>query len=200
MSIHTFGDSHSSSGWNFCDNIKTHHLGPILCYSFGIQKLNRCDIRKFKVKDGDSVIFCFGEIDCRCHIQKYITTDKSYKKIIDEIIENYIHAIKINLENSKVKLKNICIFNIPPTAEKHTIPGQDKAKYPLLGTDEERKSYGIYFNKILNDKCKENNWIFFDVYDNYIDNNGYLNKELSDGNVHIKDGSFLKKFIIKHFL
>ena len=32
-SIHTFGDSHSQFGWN--DNIKKHHLGPILCYSFG---------------------------------------------------------------------------------------------------------------------------------------------------------------------
>ena len=33
MSIHTFGDSHASkihSGWKHCDNIKAHHLGPVL--------------------------------------------------------------------------------------------------------------------------------------------------------------------------
>lgn len=38
MSIHTFGDSHGSnihSGWKECCNIIAHHLGPILCYSFG---------------------------------------------------------------------------------------------------------------------------------------------------------------------
>ena len=200
MSIHTFGDSHSCNGWGGCDNIKTHHLGPILCYSFGKEKLNRCDIRKFNIKDGDTVIFCFGEIDCRCHIYKYITKDKSYKIIIDEIIHNYIDAIKINLKNCKVKLKNVCIYNIPPTPKKHTIPDQNRAKFPLLGTDEERKSYGVYFNNCLKNICEENNWVFFDVYNFYIDNHGYLNKELSDGNVHIKNGSFLKKFIENYLL
>jgi len=201
MTIHTFGDSHASkkmSGWKDCDNIEAHHLGPVLCYSFGKEILNRCNIEKFNIKDNDSVVFCFGEIDCRCHIQKYITNVESYKMIIDEIVNNYIHAIKINLENCKVKLKNICIYNIPPTVEKHTIPGHEKAKFPLLGTDEERKSYGIYFNKCLKEECEKNNWIFFDVYGSYCDNNGYLSKKFSDGNVHIADAIFIKKFIIDY--
>jgi hypothetical protein len=63
MTFHTFGDSHSSkiiSGWRDCVNIKDHHLGPILCHSFGREKLNRCNISKYNLKDGDSVIFCFG--------------------------------------------------------------------------------------------------------------------------------------------
>lgn len=36
MSIHTFGDSHASnihSGWKDY-NIKAHHLGAVLCYTF----------------------------------------------------------------------------------------------------------------------------------------------------------------------
>lgn len=62
MSIHTFGDSHASniSGWKNCDNIKAHHLGPVLCYSFGKENLNRCNIEKFDIKENDSVVFCFG--------------------------------------------------------------------------------------------------------------------------------------------
>ena len=99
-----------------------------------------------------------------------------------------------------MKLKHVCIYNIPPTPEKHTVPNQDKAKYPLLGSDEERKSYGIYFNNCLKEACKENNWIFFDVYDSYCDNNGYLNKKLSDIGVHINNGIFMKKFIIDYLL
>ena len=43
MSIHTIGDSHSYNGWN---RIINHHLGPVLCYSFGKEKINRCDIMK----------------------------------------------------------------------------------------------------------------------------------------------------------
>jgi len=36
---------------------------------------------------------------------------------------------------------------------------------------------------------------YFLAINSYIDNNGFLNKELSDGNVHISDGTFIKKFI-----
>ena len=201
MSIHTIGDSHASnilSGWKDCDNIKPHHLGPMLCYSFGKEVLKRCNIENFNIKDNDTVIFCFGEIDCRCHIHKHITTVKSYKMIIDEIVNNYIHAIKVNLENCKVKLKNICIYNVVPPVQKYNTC--ENKTYPYLGSDKKRKSYVLYFNNCLKEKCKENNWIFFDVYDSYCDNNGYLSKKLSDGNVHIKDGIFIKKFIIDYLL
>jgi hypothetical protein len=36
--IHVIGDSHSSnsiSGWKDCENIVSHHIGPVLCYTFG---------------------------------------------------------------------------------------------------------------------------------------------------------------------
>ena len=177
---------------------KAHHLGPVLCYSFGKEILNRCNIEKFNIKDNDSVVFCFGEIDCRCHIHKHITNVKSYKMIIDEIVNNYIHAIKINLENCKVKLKNICIYNVVPPIQKYNTI--ENPEFPYLGSDEERKSYVLYFNKCLKEKCKEDNWIFFDVYGSYCNNNGYLSKKLSDGNVHIANGIFIKKFIIDYLL
>ena len=201
MVIHTIGDSHSKYGWlehlgdrwEDLDYINRHHLGPVLCYSFGKKNLDICDINKFNIKNDDSVVFCFGEIDCRCHVHKYINSVKSYKMIINEIIHNYINAIKINLENCNVKLKNICVFNIPPTPQKKQV--KSKVNFPLLGTDEERKSYATYFNKCLKDKCNENKWIFFDVYDSYCDNNGFLNKKYSDGDDHILNSCFIKKFI-----
>jgi hypothetical protein len=52
MSIHTFGDSHSStriSGWKDCNNVIAHELGALLCYSFGKEKLNRFDIRNYDI-------------------------------------------------------------------------------------------------------------------------------------------------------
>lgn len=193
MSIHTFGDSHCYSGWN--DNIIQHHIGPVLCYSFGKEKLSRCDISKFNVKDGDTIILCFGEIDCRCHIHKHITSNNTYQNIIDNIIYNYIEAIKVNIINSGLKLKNICIYNVVPPIQKHNT--QENPLFPYLGNDEERKSYVLYFNKVLKQKCIENNFVFFDIYDYYTDINGFLNKELSDGNVHIKNNFYLNDFINK---
>lgn len=198
MTIHTFGDSHASniySGWKDCDGVISHHLGPVLCYSFGKEKLFRCDISNFDIKNNDSVVFCFGEIDCRCHVNKHITYKKTFDIIINEIVCNYADAIKINIENCKVKLKTICIYNVVPPVNSYNT--SENKVYPFLGSDDERKSYVLYFNKRLKEICEEYGWIFFDIYDFYTDTNGFLNKELSDGGVHIKNGRFLKEFINK---
>ena len=90
MSIHTIGDSHSGNGWT---GIIQHHLGPVLCYSFGKEKLNRCDIRNFNIKDGDTIVFCLGEIDCRCHIHKF---KEQYKELIEKINEFFTHIRELN--------------------------------------------------------------------------------------------------------
>jgi hypothetical protein len=190
MTIHTIGDSHSYNGWS---GITNHHLGPRLCYSFGRDKLNFCDIRNFNIQDGDTIIFSLGEIDCRCHINKHINETTKYEDIIDNIVYNYIEAIKLNIETSQLELKNICIYNIVPPIEKHNT--HENPSQPYLGSDEERKNYVLYFNKKLKEKCSENNYIFFDIYDNYIDENGFLRKDLSDDNVHIREGEYITNFI-----
>ena len=56
--IHTIGDSHSMFGWNQCKNIKINHIGPILCYSFGQEKLNRINLKRYNIEENDIVIFC----------------------------------------------------------------------------------------------------------------------------------------------
>ncbi len=190
MSIHTIGDSHSCNGWT---GIINHHLGPVLCYSFGKEKLNRCDIRNFNIKDGDTIIFCLGEIDCRCHVNKHINKNITYKHIINNIVYDYFAAIELNITISEIKFKNICVYNIVPPIQKYNT--HENPEYPYLGTDEERKSYVLYFNEKIKEKCIEKGYVFFNIYDKYEDENGFLKKELSDGNVHIKDGSHITNFI-----
>ena len=189
MSIHTIGDSHATNGWY---GVIEHHLGPLLCYSFGKGKLNRCNILDYNIKNGDSIIFCLGEIDCRCHIYKHVNENTTYQQIINEIIDNYFEAIDINIKNSNLKLKNICVFNVVPPIQRY------KTNEPsvLCGSDEERKEYVLYFNKKIKEKCLIYKYIFFDVYDKYTDNNGFLNYKLSDTRVHIKNGYHLGEFII----
>jgi hypothetical protein len=195
MSIHTIGDSHSTHGWS---GVITHHLGPLLCYSFAKENLNRCDISKFSIKDGDTIIFCLGEIDCRCHIHKNITPGSSYRDIIDNIIDGYFEAIDINVATSQLKLKNVCVYNVvPPVNKNNTI---EHPHYPYLGSDDERKQYVLYFNEKVKEKCILKNYIFVDVYDKYTDPDGFLRKDLSDGNVHIGDGVHIRDFITEHIL
>ena len=170
-----------------------HHLSALLCYSFGKEKLNRCDIRNFNIKDGDTIVFCLGEIDCRCHIHKHITETTTYQDIINNIVDNYFEAIELNVSISQIKLKNVCVYNVVPPIQKYNTP--ENPEYPYLGTDEERKQYTLYFNEKIKEKCIEKKYIFFDIYNNYIDENGYLRKDLSDGNVHIRNGIYISNFI-----
>jgi hypothetical protein len=190
MSIHTIGDSHSGNGWS---GIIQHHLGPVLCYSFGKEKMYRCDIRNFNIKDGDTIVFCLGEIDCRCHIHKHITETTTYQDIINNIVDNYFEAIELIVSISQIKLKNICVYNVVPPIQKYNTA--ENPEYPYLGTDEERKHYTLYFNEKLKEKCFKKKYIFFDIYNNYIDENGYLRKDLSDGEVHIGNGIYISNFI-----
>lgn len=190
MTIHTVGDSHSANGWS---NIISHHLGPVLCYSFGKKKLDLFDIRSFNMKDGDTLVFCLGEIDCRCHVNKHISDTVTYQDVIDEIIVNYFETIKLHLEVAQINLKHVCVYNVPPPIERHNT--WENPEFPYLGTDEERRQYALYFNSKLKEKCFENGYVFFNIYDKYADDNGYLFKSMSDNNVHIADGRYIIQFI-----
>jgi hypothetical protein len=199
MTIHTFGDSHSHTGWI---GVEMHWLGPVLCYSFGKEKLNRCDISKKNIKHGDTVIFCFGEIDVRNHIKKHITDTVTYQDIIDSLVKNYFDAIELNVINSGLKLKNVCVYNIPPTCSWIETLDQNDPKHPelpWLGNKEERKSYALYFNIKLREKCLEKGYIFFDIYNKCCDENGFLRHDLSD-TVHVTDSNILSEFIKEHNL
>lgn len=198
MKIHTFGDSHSRFGWDCIkkQNIEIHHIGAKLAFSIGSRKEKLLCLENYEIENGDTIVFSFGEIDCRCHVHKHAIHGKTYKNVIDDIVNNYIDAVNIITLNSGLKFKNICIYNIVPPTEKHNI--KENKRYPHLGSDQERKSYILYFNKKLKEKCNENNWIFVDVYDKYCDNNGFLRKDLSDSKVHIQNPIFLEEYIIKY--
>ena len=113
-------------------------------------------------------------------------------------MDDYFDAIELNITILQTKLKNVCVYNVVPPIQKYNTG--ENPQYPYLGTDEERKNYVLYFNKKLKEKCSEKNMVFFDVYDKYIDENGFLRKDLSDDIVHIKNGIHIANFIKKHDL
>ena len=67
--------------------------------------------------------------------------------------------------------------------------------YPFLGTSEERKLYYLYMNSKIKELCELNNYVYFDIYDSACDKDGFLNNEVSDGNVHLKDITSRTEFI-----
>ena len=198
MTIHTIGDSHCQFGWpTETGKVVSHRIGPILCYSFGLDPLARCPIKSMGIQNGDTVIFCLGEIDCRCHIHKYVENGGDYAQIIKQLVETYFKAITIIVAFSGLSLKQVGVYNAVPPVIKGTVP--ENPDYPFLGRNQDRLLYTRCFNYWCREKCAEYGYVFFDVYNKYADSNGFLNHELSDGNVHIKNGQYIAEFITNTF-
>ena len=198
MVLHTIGDSHSGKGWERIPNVKVHHLGPILCHSFGDKGLNRVNIKKLSVTEGDSVCFCFGEIDCRCHVHNHSLNGKNYKEIINNLTNNYFNAIHQN-ENLYKNIK-IFVYNVvPPLKDNHRVVIKHKTindyGFPFVGSQDDRLKYVTYFNECLDKKCKEYGYNFIDVYDEYSNEDKFMKIEYSDNHVHIKNPQPIINFL-----
>jgi hypothetical protein len=192
MKIIVYGDSHGSVGWP--GECLQHYYGPLLCYTLGKKKFEVLNISIFEdIEDGDVGIFCFGEIDCRCHIKKHIEENNTYQQIIDDLVSNYLETVKLNVEKANKKMY-VYIYNVvPPSREKDV--NFNHPEFPFVGTDEERKDYTLYFNKKLKEECPKFSFEFFDIYEHYVDSEGFLRRDLADANIHIRDGYQLYKYI-----
>ena len=89
------------------------------------------------------------------------------------------------------------MYNAVPPVIKGTVP--ENPDYPFLGRNQDRLLYTRCFNYWCREKCAAYGYVFFDVYNKYADSNGFLNHELSDGNVHIKNGQYIAEFITNTF-
>lgn len=92
------------------------------------------------------------------------------------------------------------VFNVVPTLKVWGPFIKNKGAWIHVGTDEERKGYTIAMNNLLREYCEERDYIFVDVYDAYCTEEGYLNKEMSDHSVHIKNPQPVIDFLKKNVL
>lgn len=193
VNFHTFGDSHAKFPWEHVvvENLKisVHWLGPKLMHTFGREKKNVVDIAKFGVRSGDVVCFSFGEIDCRCHVKKH-AENGDYQTVIDRLVEQYADAIE---DNTKDRNVHTCVFNVVPPAAANSF--RDNPDYPLTGTDAERRAYVSYMNDRLAQMCAQKGFTFIAVHDAYADENGMLNRQLSDGSVHLRNPIHVEEFL-----
>jgi hypothetical protein len=201
ITIHTYGDSHASNygGWGDIKNenikINVNHIEGKLAFSFGRDKMQVVN----NVNSGDVVIFCFGEIDCRCHINKY---EPNWKESIDTLVQSYVENIHRNVMG--IDGLRTCVYNVVPPLEREnplnlwTEVWAVENGVPATGTDEDRKKYTEYMNSKLKEYCEKYSYLFFDVYEKYSDENGFLKRELSDTNCHIKNPIYIEEFILKN--
>lgn len=111
----------------------------------------------------ETILLCFGEIDCRSQVKK-ISEDnnKPYVEIIEDIVRNYFTLI------DSITDKNIIILSITPELVEN--PHHYYYKDHLedfdcpRGTLTERKEYKETFNNLVRKECENRNIRFINIY------------------------------------
>jgi hypothetical protein len=194
--IYLYGDSHIKAGFQ---NMKLNHI-DLHCASVTMFRIGRDNIiinfdKNMVLNKNDVIVLAYGEVDCRCHIQKQIYNGKDEDNIINELVEKYFLTIKNNI---CIECKIIIVGIIPPTKQNdyESLHGPILHEFPFIGTDEDRVKYTYKMNKKLEELSIINNYIYFNPYEYYTRQDGTLNYELSDKTVHLGNNSyFLEKFI-----
>lgn len=183
------GDSHVGNFSNIC-NILT--FGPETLYRIGNGSIvdHITHFRNTGDLSSDYLwIYCFGEIDVRCHIHKQVITyQRDINEIVNTLVDRYFNFILPTNQH-------IAVCGVVPPAKIHNKENrlQDtiNSKYPFIGPDNDRKEYTIKLNKCLVDTCQKNNIPYIDMYTDYhID--GYLNEQLAGDLIHISHKQYVE--------
>lgn len=153
------------------------------------------NFNKNTINKGDIVVLSYGEVDCRCHIQRQINLGKEENLVIKELVETYFNTIKHNID---MDVKVVIVGVIPPTKQTdyETIHGHIKHEFPFIGSDQERARYTNKVNNLLEYHSKRNNYYYFNPYAFYTRQDGTLKFELSDNIVHVGNNTvFLEEFV-----
>lgn len=194
--IHIYGDSHANRSFK---NLKLPyndlHSNSLTMFRIGRDN-TIINFNKNMINRDDMIVMVYGEVDCRCHIQRQIDLDRNEDDVINELVTNYFNTIKNNTVYLDVK---IIIVGIIPTTKQYeleSIHGPITHAFPFVGSDENRVIYTNKVNKLLEEFANKNNYIYFNPYSYYTREDGTLKFELSDTCCHLADNSvFLEKFV-----
>jgi|GEM_PF-1728005 len=179
--IHCIGDSHASffSGFdaiqpgyperssNKYPFFRGYRLGSVLAYS--LTNLNTKEKGRERLLDiigqlpkGATILMCFGEIDCRCHLLKQADLqNKSLPEIIDLCVHRYFQVI-----DELIGLGfRLMVWNVIPSANSNNI------EYPTYGSMEERNRCSMMFNAVVKQECEKRGLVFLSIFDKLIKGN-----------------------------
>lgn len=187
MKIYSVGDSHCNYTFNGIAS-GIHYLPGVTMHRVG--------------RDGDWIsqvvqdlphdhllVFCFGEIDVRCHVHRQITEqNRQEQQVLSALVTAYESALCACTHPNKGVL---CV--VPPC--RYTVQ-KNNPQHPFIGTDQDRLRYTRGLNVLLKDMCKRNDWVCIDVTEPYSASDGVLADELSDGSVHIGDTCHVRSILL----
>jgi hypothetical protein len=188
--LHIYGDSHADFNFRNLTLPNNNHQQPsVTMHRIGRDKII-VGLSPDHLLPLNTFVFQYGEVDCRCHVARQILLGRDADEICTQLVDDYIAIISENITSYRSIV--VCAV-VPPTAQYdyEVINGPITHEFPFVGTDAERVSYTRRINVLLEKKCLERGFFFFNPYASYSRNDGTLKYELSDNCVHIKDNILL---------
>jgi len=184
--LYVYGDSHAHF------NMEGYPLPHVMRHtnSITMHRVGRdCEILlcdPSAIQQGDTCLFFYGEVDCRCHIGRQLAIGRSLEEIIEQLVGSYLQTIS-HLFSSPGRPSIVIGFITPPVRkEDHEARhGPITHEFPMIGTDQERALFTRRMNEALRVACLSRDYVFLDLTSFYADEEGMLHIEKSDYNCHI---------------
>ena len=189
--LYIFGDSHALFSFKgLAIPHQNRHQISITMHRIGRDKLIVNYTPDIDLLD-NTIVICYGEVDCRCHVGKQILFGRNEDEVIQELVSSYFRTI------SQISKAHIIIVGvIPPVSqeEHEKIHGPISHEFPFVGTNEDRIRYTQKVNEKLKNYSLKNDYIYFNPYEYYTKDN-ILNPVFSDKTIHLIHNSyFLEEF------
>uniref|UniRef100_A0A7S4INA9 SGNH hydrolase-type esterase domain-containing protein n=1 Tax=Odontella aurita TaxID=265563 RepID=A0A7S4INA9_9STRA len=136
--------------------------------------------------EGEAVLFSYGEIDVRCHVERLSSEREcDYAAVIRSLVEQYMNRIVGYLsEFGNDPPAAAVVLAIPPPSDRNENP-----RVPYYGKLSERVVISRLFNRLLEEACgarRNPNVHFFHPFAGFTGEDGSLDHNYSDGHIHIR--------------
>ncbi len=161
---------------------KVYRIGAVLAYS--LNKTNttlkgREKIFKLlkKIPKRSKILFSFGEIDCRAHIQKQVEKQQiEVSKVIDDTVKAYAEF----LNEVQMLGYQVYVWNAIPNNGNFI-----SKEFPAIGTLEERINIVNEFNKKVKLFCENSGIFFITIIDELSDADNRIDKKYYMDDIHL---------------
>ena len=188
--IHVVGDSHvmvfsgkehipdEVDDRGFLPFFRTYRLGPYTAYNAVKLRSPIESIIRDNVGPDDSVMLCFGEIDCRAHLIKQSEIQgRSLEDVVAECVGRYAQLFDLK---EKYGL-GLLVWNVPASSREDIEHGE----YSTYGTCAQRNEATRLFNKILGEECKNRGVVLVSIFDELVDEDGLTRAEYYADSIHL---------------
>lgn len=183
--IFLFGDSHARISFSSLSDASNHATNSITMFRIGRDDHAFMDLNTGQriVPLDATAVFCYGEVDCRCHIGRQPTPPEV---TVDSVATAYISSIIKHAPQTT----RVMICAVPPPTKQHDfeqVNGPITHEFPFVGSDADRSYYTTLMNARLKELCQIHDLIFLDPFDHVRDDQGLMIFPQSDRTVHVKD-------------